>query len=176
MKISELKKYLKTLNQEEMIQLVVELSKVDKKNAAFLESKYHQGSAETALLNEYKLKMRYVFFREMLPSLKKAKSFISDLRKVAPKSEYLLDLQLYYVECGVDFTNEYGDIDANFYYSMASVFYEFVQGLNAFGSREFYIAVKPRIDKIIRETKDIGWGLYDDLCQATSEIVWHESE
>ncbi|MBR1529508.1 MAG: hypothetical protein IJ642_09440 [Oscillospiraceae bacterium] len=176
MKINELKKYLKTLNQEEMINLIVQLSKIDKKNAAFLESKYHQGSAETALVNEYKLKMRYVFFREMLPTLKKAKSFISDLRKVAPKSEYLLDLQLYYVECGVDFTNEYGDIDANFYYSMASVFSEFVHGLNTFGSKEFYISVRPRISRIIRETDGIGWGFHEDLCEAASEIVWCESE
>lgn len=49
MKINELKKYLKTLNQEEMINLIVQLSKIDKKNAAFLESKYHQGSAENAV-------------------------------------------------------------------------------------------------------------------------------
>lgn len=176
MKVSELKKYLKQLNQEEMISLIVQLSKIDKKNAAFLESQYHQGATENALVNEYKLKMRNVFFREMLPSLKKAKSFISDLRKVAPKSEYLLDLQLYYVECCSDFTNEYGDIDANFYYSMGSVFAEFAHGLNTFGSKEFYYTVRPRIDRILREMEDIGWGISEDLYITESEIIWRETE
>ena len=176
MKVSELKAYLKTLNQEEMIQLVVKLSKIDKKNAAFLESKYHQGSTEAALVEEYKPKIYNAFFKGRMLSLKKAKSFISDLRKIAPKSEYLLDLQLYYVECGVDFTNEYGDIDDNFYNSMESVFSEFVHGLNTFGSEEFYLAVKPRIDKIIRETENIGWGLHEDLCDMESEISWRETE
>ena len=45
---------------------------------------------------------------------------------------------LYYVECGVEFTNLYGDIDERFYSSLESMFADFVMILNSMENDSFY--------------------------------------
>ena len=47
--------------------------------------------------------------------LKDARKVISDFKKLEPDPESLADVMLYYVECGVRFTNDFGDIDEPFY-------------------------------------------------------------
>ena len=65
---------------------------------------------------------------------------------------------LYYVECGVEFTNLYGDIDERFYYSLESMFADFVMILNSMENDSFYRRQSKRIRAVFEDTRNIGWG------------------
>ena len=67
---------------------------------------------------------------------------------------------LFYVECGVEFANEYGDVDERLYNSMASVYVnacEFIHKNNLEGM------FQPRALAIVTDTSNLGWGFYDYL-------------
>jgi hypothetical protein len=54
--------------------------------------------------------------------LSEAKNAISKFNKLSSDDLKTLDLMLYYVEIGTEFTNTYGDIDEKFYNSMVSMY------------------------------------------------------
>ena len=53
-----------------------------------------------------------------------ARKAISDYRKAVGDPEGLAELMLYYAECGVSFTLDFGDIDEPFYNSVVGVFFD----------------------------------------------------
>ena len=59
---------------------------------------------------------------------------------------------LFYVECGVEFTNMYGDINEAFYYSIESMFADFVRVLNSLDSEAYYIPIQ----KILFRCWEVG--------------------
>ncbi len=130
------------------------------------------------LLDDYKQKMHDVFFPHSLRatfSIKNAKKLISDFKKVGDVIT-TLDLMLYYVECGTEFTNEYGDIDEQFYDSLCSVFAKFVYQLNSQPDDMAYQKFKTRINSLVHNSSDIGWGYGDYIFSTAFEIEWIEEE
>ena len=91
-----------------------------------------------------------------------ARKAISDYRKATGDPEGLAELMLFYVECGVSFTLEFGDIDEAFYYSVVSVFSD---GLTMLERCEPEVVDKllPRFKSAVQSTANIGWGFYDSL-------------
>jgi hypothetical protein len=69
---------------------------------------------------------------------------------------------LFYVETGVKFTNDFGDINEAFYKSLASTF---VDALTLMGKENLLDKFEERVGKIIDETSGIGWGFHDYLVQ-----------
>ena len=47
-----------------------------------------------------------------------AKKAINDFKKISDKFSLIVEIMLHYVEQGVDFTDQYGDIDSPFYDSI----------------------------------------------------------
>ncbi|QGU96117.1 hypothetical protein GOM49_14355 [Clostridium bovifaecis] len=48
----------------------------------------------------------------------KVNKAISDFKKVSNNINLIAELMLFYAEVGIDLTNEYGDIDDQFYYAI----------------------------------------------------------
>jgi hypothetical protein len=69
---------------------------------------------------------------------------------------------IFYVEIGVNYTNSYGNIDEDFYYSMESM-YE--QAINFIEANKLKKPFKDRCLRIVNETEGIGWGFHDQLCE-----------
>lgn len=67
---------------------------------------------------------------------------------------------LYYVECGVEFTNEFGDIDESFYTSVENTYNT---ALDLMANEDILNKFKDRVLKIVNETENIGWGFHDCL-------------
>ena len=86
------------------------------------------------------------------------------------------DLQLYYVECGVEFTNTYGDINESFYSSMGNMYWTVIEAINKSDDRKLYETFADRLKAVIEETEDIGWGFYDGLCDSYYSLKWIEEE
>ena len=73
---------------------------------------------------------------------------------------------LYYVECGVEFTNDFGDINENFYISIENA-YETL--LKLIDEERILSKFKNRVFKVVNETRNIGWGFHDCLCEVYYE-------
>ena len=178
MTITELKKELKEREHSELIELILSLYKANDKvkeilNAQLIGKKYQEEA-----LDIYKKKMYVEFFSKnmrKMPSLKTAKALITDFKKIGD-FEMVLDLMLYYVECGNEFTNEFGDIDGPFYDSLCSVYGQFIEQLNFNGKEDLYFKFKERIDNLISSSSNIGWGYGDFIFDKSLEIDWTQKE
>ena len=62
--------------------------------------------------------------------LARGRKAISDYKKATNDPVGTLELMVYYVECGTQFTVDYGDIDAGFYESLETMFTQVVKTLH----------------------------------------------
>ena len=99
--------------------------------------------------------------------MKEGKKAISDFKKLGVSDDNLADLMLFYVETGVEFTNDFGDINESFYSSLEKT-YE--QALNLMRKNGLLEKFADRAEKIMSDTSDIGWGFHDYITQVYFEF------
>ena len=87
--------------------------------------------------------------------------------------ELVAELMLVYAESGVQFTKQYGDIDENFYYSVALVYHQALELMEKEGVLSKFEA---RAKKPLKITRNFGWGFYDDLKASYQEFYLDEEE
>jgi len=104
-----------------------------------------------------------------------ARKAISDFKKINSNPSLIIDLQLTYVEYGVQCTLEYGDIDARFYDSMESMFRKTLKDMEKNGLLDLF---QSRCLAIQRDTSDLGWGFGDAVTELCEEYFTstHRSE
>ena len=97
--------------------------------------------------------MGFILKRGVDLSLSFARQSINDFKKHEPSEELLVDLMFYYVECGVKYTNDYGDIDEKFYSSVEKMYRSALETARKEGCLEKF---KERAEKIMHDTNGIG--------------------
>jgi len=160
--LRELKQHLSQLSHEELVNDIAELfGKLD------AVKDFYQvrlvGGYDEQLLETYKAKIKHEFFPVRgfgAMRLSVARRAIADYKKVSSSPEGLIDLMVFYVEMGVQFTNAYGDIDEPFYNSMESMYKRAAQLIVKHPMQDQFEA---RCGKIVRDTSGIGWGFHDGL-------------
>ncbi|WP_416147545.1 DUF6155 family protein [Salipaludibacillus sp. HK11] len=171
-KLNELKKELKGLNEKELTQIIVELYKVNKDAQELLSIKFIGDEAVEALFLKSKKQIKDEFFpgdEDEKLRLKEAKKSISNFKKMTNDLIRTVDLMLYYVEIGTEFTNTYGDIDESFYGSMVSMFEKVVN--ECLKNEELYAKFKDRMDTVVEDSDGIGWGYHDVLDELYFSMV-----
>jgi hypothetical protein len=167
MGLRDLKQELKKLNKQGLISLIAELYKKDKSTKEFLD--FYIKPNERELFNKY----RDIVFEAFYPTrghelkLKNGKKAISDFKKFNPSSELVAELMLFYVSTGVDFTNDFGDIDEGFYSSLGSTF---VSALHFMEKENLLEKFAKQVSIIVNETNGIGWGFHDYICEVYYEF------
>ncbi|WP_431026721.1 DUF6155 family protein [Lysinibacillus sp. LZ02] len=177
LKLNELKKELKELDQKQLIQLVSELYKVNKDVQHYLSNKFGGEAAILELYEKTKEKVTDEFFPKRgfgKLRLAEAKKAISNFKKLSSDAVKTIDLMLYYVEIGTEFTHTYGDIDARFYDSMNSMYDKVITECNK--NEEYYQLFKDRLYAVVEDSQDIGWGYHDVLCGSYYALNWLEEE
>lgn len=162
MGIREVKNNLKNLDKKQLIDLIAELYKKNKSVKEYFD--FYVNPNENQLLSKYRDKVFESFFpkRGFGYNLKEGKKAISDFKKLGVSNESLADLMLFYVETGVEFTNDFGDINESFYSSLEKT-YE--QALNLMYENGVLEKFANRAQKVMSETSDIGWGFHDYVAQ-----------
>ena len=171
MKINELKKQLNALDKAELVALLCKLYKANRQCQAILDVEICGALAEAPIIESCRKELHAAFFGKHL-SLKNARDVVSDFRKASQNKESIADLMLYYVECGVEFTNLYGDIDERFYSSLESMFADFVNLLNSMENDSFYRRHAKRIQAVFADTRNIGWGFSDEVARIYFSICF----
>ena len=175
MKIIDLKKQLNGMEKIELINLISKLYKASKQAQSIIDVELCGESVEEQLVADNKKKIHTAFFGNRL-SLKNARTVISDFKKVFKNRENIAELMLFYVECGVEFTNMYGDIDEALYYSIESMFSDFVSVLNSLDSDAYYERNAVRIKEMCLSTDCVGWGFNEEMMSIYYEIQWRSEE
>jgi len=155
-----LKSYLSQFSKEQLVGQVLELNK------KFKEVKDYYEFSVNPDISAKKEKVKVAILECFYPKrgyklrLKDARKVISDFKKISPDEESLADAMVYYVECGVQFTNDFGDIDEPFYNSIAGMFRDACKLAVANGLANRF---KERAEKIMNDADGIGWGFHEEL-------------
>lgn len=167
MGLTEIKKELKKLDKNKLIEIVADLYKKNTSVKEFFD--FYINPEEKELFNKYREKVYAAFFPKhgFNYSLKDGKKAISDFKKLGASAEFLADLMLFYVETGVKFTIDYGDINETFYNSLATTF---KASLTLMEKENVLPKFETRVDKIIDDTKQMGWGFHDYLLQTSYDF------
>lgn len=162
MGLSDIKKELRRLDKDKIIEIISDLYKKYKPVKDYLD--FYIKPDEKKLLFEYRDKIFYSFYPERGNNfkLKDAKKAILDFKKFSPSPEILADLMIFYVECGVDFTNDFGDIDGPFYKSLEKTY---VEALSILEDEDILEKFRDRANKIEIESDGIGWGFGDFMSE-----------
>jgi hypothetical protein len=172
--LPEIKRQLKTYSSDELISIVMDCYKLseDVKNYVHVmldpegaAAEIHEKAKKT-IVNEFypergEPKLRYSV----------AKKAISDFAKLSTDINLLLDLMITYVEQGVEFTDEYGDIDERFYNSMESMYSNVLSKIHKTGGYGLFLLNRDRLKAIVDKTRDVGWGFGDALADMYYEVA-----
>jgi len=158
MGLREVKSELNKLDRKTLIKLISELYKKYKPVKEYFD--FYVNPDEKKLLEQYKEKVTEGFFpnRGYDIKLSISRKAINDFKKLGTSQESLADLLLHFVECGVELTNSYGDMDESFYISVENTFEKALDIINKNG---LLVKFKFRALKIVNDTEGIGWGFHD---------------
>jgi hypothetical protein len=167
MGLIDVKKELKKLDKDKLIDLVADLYKKNKSVKEFLD--FYVNPDERELYDKYRDKVYEAFFpkRGYSYKLKDGKQAISNFKKLGVSADLLADLMLFYVETGVEFTNDFGDIDEGFYSSMETTY---DAALTLMKKENLLDKFADRTGKVVSDTSGIGWGFHDYLSDVHSEF------
>ena len=173
MGLSDIKKELKQFDKNRLIELIAELYKKNKSVKEYFD--FFINPNEKELFQKYRDKVFEAFYpkRGYELKLKDGKHAISEFKKLEPSLELIADPMLFYVECGVKFTNDFGDIDEAFYSSLAKMY---LQALTLMHKENLLDKFQTRALKIVDDTKDIGWGFHDYLIQIHYDFYSYDND
>ena len=160
MGITELKRALGQFDKKQLINIIATLYKQHKPVKEYLN--FLISPDEKKLHTEYREKISEAFFptRGHNWSLKAGKKAISDFKKFSPSSKLIADLMLHYTEKGIEFTNQYGDINESFYHSLTSTYNT---ALKLMKKENLLAEFADRAGKAVTNTEGIGWNFHDIL-------------
>jgi hypothetical protein len=109
--------------------------------------------------------------RSTLGKLKlgEARKAIRDFRKATGNLPGTVELLMTYVENGVKFTHEFGDIDERFYNSVESVLEELAVLLRG-EAQGMYSQFRHRLVRVVQMTDGIGWGFHDFVGDVVGQL------
>jgi hypothetical protein len=171
----DFKQALSKFSRADLIKLVGDLYSTSPDNRNFLEAKFssaapHSPSASVPSLKRYKAIIHKNLFPDVMTgtaplSFVPVRKAISDYKKATGDMKGVLELMVYAVECGNDFTLEYGDIDERFYDNLVSLFSKAVQLLKTMDAQTREITL-PRLIAVVEKADGIGWGYHDGISDA----------
>lgn len=160
MALSELKKYLTTLEKDQLIEVVTNLYKSNKSVKEYFN--FTINPDPTATFKIYDDKVYHAFFpkRGNQLKLKDAQKAISDFKKLNPQPTHLAELLMRYVESGVFFERQFGDISDSFY---STGIKHFEQALLLLSQENRLGDFSGRINEIVKNSQKVGFDFPDDI-------------
>jgi len=177
--VTEVKSILKQQSKEELIELIIDSYKTIPQLKEYITVKYSNEETIEQIFKVYKYKVHDVFFSKNMKAqfkIGEAKKAVNDFKRLCSDEKLVIDLMLYYVEMGVEFTNTYGDINESFYNSVGSMYEAIVKSINKHKNSDIFVSLRDRLKNVVDNTREMGWGFHDALEQYYAEIKWLELE
>jgi hypothetical protein len=162
--IPEIKKALKSYDKESLVSILLDCYKQSRDVKNYIHILLNPEEAIEDLYQKSKKQILVEFFPQRgfgKLRLAVAKKAITEFKNLSNDELTTIDLMIYYVEVGVDFTNIYGDIHEQFYDSMISMYGNVINKIK--GKIDIYYRFNERLETIVKKTDGIGWGFHDNL-------------
>ncbi len=165
-----IRKALELLDNSELVGVLKELYDLSSANKVVLARYFDPDNTEDIMAPAVKREIERAFNPSRgLPTFKAgpARKALREYVKAASTRD-AVEMELYYVEKGVEGTNTYGDIDEPFYNSLESVWESVLNRILADRDPEAYL---PRLEKVVESTRGIGWGFHDTLSELFDDFL-----
>jgi hypothetical protein len=169
-KLSVFNQFLKSQTKNELEQEIKELFK------KFPQVQEHFTAILSPDNKSVLLKYKKIIDKEFKPMGKNIlrypiiKSAIKDFSNVSTNKEDIADLMLFTVECGVEFTLSFGDIDQRFYSTFVKIFHQSLEHISENDlENEFY----ERCKIITEDSNNIGWGFGISITELFQDYLGH---
>lgn len=169
---SAVRQHLGTWGQPALLALVKDLYDTAAENRDFIQARCQAEAGGGEVLEKYRRKIVEQFFPARgfgKLKLGEARKAIRDYRKATGNLPGTVELLMTYVENGVKFTHEYGDIDERFYNSVESALDELAALLQG-EARELYPKFCDRLAGVEQMTDGIGWGFHDFIAGVVGQL------
>jgi hypothetical protein len=169
---SSARQHLATLDKPELLALIKDLYDATIGNRNFIQARYHGEDGESEVLETYRSKIVLQFFPKRgfgKLKLAEARKAIREYRKATANIPGTAELLMTYVESGLKFTKQYGDIDVRFYSSVESVLEELSTLLRG-SAPNLYPHFRDRLARIKKESNGIGWGFHDFIANVVRQL------
>lgn len=169
---SAARRHLARCDRPALLALVKDLYEAASGNRDFIHARCQAGDGGGEVLEAYRSKIVEQFFpRRGFGKLKlaEARKAIRDYRKATGNIPGTAELLMSYVESGVRFTHEFGDIDERFYSSVEVALDELAVLLRG-EARDRYPQFRERLAKAEQMTSGIGWGFHDFIAGVVGQL------
>lgn len=160
---STIKKGLAGYDRTALIGLLSDMYALSSQNKSFLSARCLPG---TDALKPYLKIIDEALYPDILRNkpvkIARAKKAINDYKKASGDSKGILELMVFFVETGTEFTVNFGDIDEDFYLSLERMFGQALDLLLSM-DRETIDEYQERFHAIVVRASNIGWGYHDAL-------------
>jgi hypothetical protein len=166
---SDVKESIASLDRSELIQLIAGLYRLSKGNRDFLHARFSIGDDP---IGPYKRIIEECMFPDVFKNkpiqISTAKKAINEYSKAVGDAKGEAELMTYFVECGNQFTVEYGDIGEGFYECLLRMYARAIDKVLSLPDEEQH-EFRERLKTIMVTSDRIGWGYHDGLCEQYGE-------
>ena len=173
----EIKKRLKGKPEKDLISIISSCYKLSNEVKYFLTCEVSENEEELErVFAELKEKMSSIIWATarngmpLGPNLKDARKIITQVKKLTKYPVTIIEFMLLYVEHGIDFTCEYGDMWEGYYSSVESMLDKavkmIIKNCRVLNKDEYH----DWIDEMIENAKGVGWGLSEALSHIASDL------
>ena len=163
--VAQLKKKLQNMDKETLKSLLISMYQESATVKDILNIHLQGDDYALEVAEKYKKKLSRIFFPGDIMrtgfSLSEAKGIVREFAQQYGKcSLATADLKLTFAEYALEFTNEFGDIDAPFYNALAAMYADVIDiAVDDEGLRE---NLRPRLRACLDDI-ECGWGLEEEL-------------
>lgn len=160
LKWTDLKKSLQKSDKKELLNAIQELYKYSEDNRRYLLARFIDKENTPKVLEEYKQIVINEFFPEKgIGELRYsvAEKAIREYSEASGDFAGKMELMLTYAENGVEYTNEYGDIDEEFYDKINDMLEQFCALLKTPEGQSLYPHFRERLLKVRDDSEEIAW-------------------
>ena len=158
---SDVKSALVDIDQKQLLKLVEDLYRFSKENQAFFHARFGVGDDP---IGPYKKIIDECMHPDIYSNkpiqIAKAKKAISSYSKAVGDPLGITELMVFFVECGNNFTVNFGDIDEGFYDSLNGMYRRAIQKVLSL-PEEQRSGFRVRLEVIMTSSSGIGWGYHD---------------
>ena len=160
---SDVKPTVVNMDQKQLVKLVADLYRFSKENQAFFHARFGVGDDPLA---PYKETINECMYPDIYGpvQISKAKRAISRYLKAVGDPLGEIELMTFFVECGNNFTVDFGDIDEEFYDALNLMYRQVIQNILSL-PEEQRGGFQERLEKIMTSSSGIGWGYHDMLSE-----------
>lgn len=162
---SDVKAAISSFERPALLGLISDLYAFSSENKDFLHARFSLGAD---VLKPYKKVIEEALFPDVIANddveIAVAKKAIANYTKAVGDSKGMLELMVYFVECGAAFSLDVGYGDDDFFISLERMYEKAIKlllTLDKVTIDEYY----DRFEELVASTEDIGWGFHDTLSE-----------